>query len=26
VRYMALADLQYYESNEFKSFVPGKGY
>lgn len=26
VRYMALADLQYYESNEFESFVPGKGY
>lgn len=26
VRYMALADLQYYESNEFKSFAPGRGY
>lgn len=26
VRYMALADLQYYETNEFKSTRPGKGY
>jgi hypothetical protein len=26
VRYMALADLQYYDSNEFKSTGPGRGY
>jgi hypothetical protein len=26
VRYMALADLQYYETNEFQSTAPGKGY
>jgi hypothetical protein len=26
VRYMALADLQYYETNDFKTSAPGRGY